>query len=260
MLLMCVLLASCRRSGSSAVIAEEQQEQEDDQAKALLQGIWRDSETEAVAFKAVGDSIYYVDASSLPSYFCIVGDSLCMGDHRYAIRKQSDHVFWYQDLTGDVRKLEKSDTPDDTLAFEHRPMEMLNVTEVVKTDSVINYDGKRYHWYIAVNPTKYRVVRTTYNSEGVGVDHVYYDNIINISLYQGRERLFSRDFRKQMYAQQVPQPFLEQAVLGNMQYSRVDAKGFHFEATLCVPDGASCYLVETLVGFDGQLTMKLLEY
>ena len=127
-------------------------------------------------------------------------------------------------------------------------------------DSVVMYGGERYHWYIAVNPTKYKVTKTAYNSDGVSVENVYYDNIIHLSLYRGSSRIFSRDIKKQMYAGDVPQQFLEQAVLGNMQYDHTDSHGVHFNATLCIPDGASCYLVETLIGFDGQLTMKLLEY
>ena len=131
--------------------------------------------------------------------------------------------------------------------------------EVVKIDSVVNYDGKRYHWYIAVNPTRYRVTKTGYNGEGVAVENVYFDNIIHISLYQGSNCLFSRDFKKSMYEGEVPPSFLEQAILGNMQYNLIDSHGVHFDATLCIPDEASCYLVETLIGFDGKFTLKLVE-
>ena len=45
-----------------------------------------------------------------------------------------------------------------------------------------------------------------------------------------------------------------------MQYALTDKNGVHFNATLCIPDEASCYLVETIIGFDGQLSLKLLEY
>ena len=89
---------------------------------------------------------------------------------------------------------------------------------------------------------------------------VYYDNIINISLFKGAEKLFSRDFRKQMYIKNVPPRFLDQAILGNMQFDHIDARGFHFNATLCIPDGASCYLIETLISFNGEVVYKLLEY
>ena len=58
----------------------------------------------------------------------------------------------------------------------------------------------------------------------------------------------------------MPADFLEQAVLGNMEFSHADAAGLHFQATLCIPDGASCYLVETLISYKGQLSMKTIEY
>jgi hypothetical protein len=63
-----------------------------------------------------------------------------------------------------------------------------------------------------------------------------------------------------MFAASVPEEFLRQAILGNMQYDNVDSRGVHFNATLCIPDEASCYLVETLISLDGKMTMQLLEY
>lgn len=252
-----LLLASCRQQGdASSALAEEEESME---AKAMLQGIWIENETQEVAFRAEGDTIYYPDSASQPAYFRIVGDSLCLGANRYPIAKQGQYVFWFRNQAGDLRKFIKSETDDDTIAFTHRQPEILTATEVIKIDSVVFFGGDRYHWYIAVNPTKYKVVKTNYSNEGVRVENVYYDNIIHVSLYKGAACLFSRDLTKQMYAADVPQEFLEQAILGNMHYDRIDARGVHFNATLCIPDGASCYMVETLIGFDGKMTMKLLE-
>ena len=89
---------------------------------------------------------------------------------------------------------------------------------------------------------------------------MYYDNIMHVSIYNGAQRLYSSDFRKQQYAKLVPAKFLEEAVLANMEFEKADAAGLHFNATLCVPDGASCYLVENVISYKGQMTMKLLEY
>lgn len=253
-----LLVIGCRQQ-IQPVVDDLPEEQEDLEAKAMLQGIWIESETEEVSFRAVGDTIYYPDSTSQPAYFRIVNDSLCLGGNRYAIVRQTEHLFCFQNQAGDEMRLEKSETLEDTLAFSARSPEILTLTEVLKTDSVVFFGGERYHWYIAVNPTKYRVTKTAYNSEGVGVENIYYDNIIHISLYRGSTCLFSRDFKKQMYGQDVPSEFLEQAVLGNMQYDHTDARGVHFHATLCIPDGASCYLVDTLIGFDGKMSMKVLE-
>jgi len=257
-LLSILVFGSCKKEAGPAPVAIKKSESV--QAKALLQGIWLDSETDMVAFKVDGDTIFYPDAASQPAYFRIIGDSLELGINRYLIIKQSQNVFWFQNQVGDVMKLVRGTDPDLRYAFQNETPEILTVTEVMKIDSVVFFNGERYHWYIAINPTRYRVVKTIYNSEGVGVENVYYDNIIHISLFKGAQQLFSRDFKKNIYGSDVPETFLEQSILNNMRFDRIDSQGFHFVATICIPDGASCYLVETLISFDGELSMKLLEY
>lgn len=239
-----------------------QTERESAEAKQLLQGIWVDAETSEVSFRAVGDTIFYPDSVNQPTYFKIVSDSLVLEavGAKYPIVKQSDYTFWFENQNGDVIKLAKSDDPALFLAFVHERPHVLTYTEVVKTDSVVNYNGVRYHWYIAINPTKYKVHATSYNSDGVEVDNIYYDNIMHVSVFRGSQRLFSSDFRKQRYSADIPDDFLGQAILSNMEYSGIDAKGLHFVATICVPDGAACYKAENLISFDGKLTTKLIEY
>ena len=254
-----MVLGSCRETAGPASV-EQLEKEESSTAKALLQGIWLDSETETVVFKAEGDTIYYPDSTSQPAYFRIVDDSIQLGNNSYLITKQSEHVFCFQEHTGDVRKLVKGSEDDLQYAFEKKQPEILTVTEVVKTDSVVYFNNERYHWYIAVNPTRYRVVTTSYNSEGMEVENVYYDNIIHISLFKGAKQLFSRDFNKAKFEGEVPEDFLAKSILGNMRFERLDAQGFHFNATICIPDGASCYLVETLIDFNGEVTMKVQEY
>ncbi len=254
---MMLVFVSCGHKEGTTVTAPE----ESKEAKSLLQGIWIDGETGEVSFRAKGDTIYYPDSTSVPAHFMIVNDSLVLGDQHYPILKQAPHLFWFRNQAGDVVKLEKSDDPNDALVFTHEEAKTLTmVSELQKTDSVVIFGDQRYHWYIAINPTRYRVSKTSYNDDGVGVENVYYDNIIHISIYKGGDRLFSSDFKKQMYEDLIPETFLSQAILGNMEYDRVDQQGLHFNATLCVPDGAACYLVETNISFDGHLTTKLMEY
>lgn len=235
---------------------------EDKEAEAMLQGIWVDNDTEEVAFKVKNDTIFYPDTTSMPATFKIYGDTLVMsGTGKYPIVKQAPHLFWFKNQNGDIVKLVKSDDPDDAAIFVHdKPHVMTVITHVLKKDSVVMYNGERYHWYIAINPTKYKVIRTTYNSDGVGVDNVYYDNIIHISLFKGASEIYSRDIRKEMYSRFVPKQFLQQAILSNMDFSMVDAKGFHFDATICMPDGASCYLLDTKITFNGRMDMELMGY
>lgn len=255
-----MLIVACGSKGSSD--GHSLDDKEDREAKALLQGVWQDEETEEVSFWAKGDTIYYPDSTSQPTRFAVVGDQLVLlsTDARYHIEKQTGHLFWFKNQSGDVVRLVKSDEPlpQEMARGEHQ--RVMTYTEVVKMDSVVTYDNNHYHWYIAINPTKYKVHTTAYNDDGLEVDNVYYDNIMHVSLFRGAAKFFSRDFRKQDYAGKVPAQFLSQSVLSNMEYAGVDARGFRFVATICIPDGATCYKAENLISFDGRLTTSLIEY
>jgi hypothetical protein len=241
---------------------QEQTTEEDREAKALMQGVWVDAETEDVSFRVAGDTIFYADSTSMPAYFKIVGDSLTLSSGAsYAIEQQTEHVFSFRNQNGDLITLHKLDEAEaDSLYVTDTKPTVMTYTHQVKTDSTVSYNGARYHWYIAINPTRFKVVRRTFNDDGMEVENVYYDNIMHISVYNGAQCLYSSDFRKQQYTKLVPTKFLEEAVLANMEYSKADAEGLHFNATLCIPDGASCYLVETIISYKGKMTMKLLEY
>ena len=160
-----LLLTSCGWHTSSE---QASQPEENLEAKALLQGIWIEDETDEVSFRAKGDTIFYPDSTSQPAHFMIVGDSLWLGEGHYAILKQTEHLFLLQNQNGDEVRYRKSKSDDDSLAFVRLKPEILTVTEVLKMDSVVMFGSERYHWYVAVNPTKYRVVKTAYNSDGVG--------------------------------------------------------------------------------------------
>lgn len=256
-LAICALgLSGCRNTPKKDITVTESKE-----AKAMIQGIWIDAVSEEVVFKVEGDTIFYPDTVSMPAYFKIVTDTLIMnnGQTKYHIAKQSNNVFWFENSNGDIIKLSKTNDKSAALAFEHKKPAPLVVSEKLKTDTVVVYSGERYHCYIAINPTTYKVIKTTYTDDGVKVDNVYYDNIIHISIYKGREQLYSRDFNKKMYAKLVPDHFLTQAVLSNMMFSHVDAEGFHFDTIICIPYGNSCYMLDTKVTQSGDMTMELLE-
>lgn len=231
------------------------------EAKQLLQGVWLDGETEEVLFKAEGDTIYFADNTSQPAYFRFMGDSIEWGPNTYLVTMQTEHIFRFCNLNGDEVQLVKGDSTNtfqaESISEEPR---VITTTQVINTDSVVMYGGQRYHWYITVNPTRNRVTHTTYTADGVAVEKVYYDNIIHVSVFKGNQRLYTRDFNKRAYSDDVPEDFLEQSILGNIRFDHVDAQGFHFNATVCIPDGESCYMIETLISFDGQLTLNLIEY
>jgi hypothetical protein len=248
-----LLLAAC--GGQDGKVVENKE------AKQQLQGIWVDAENGDVSFRVEGDTIFFADSTSMPAYFRIMGDSLVLGSGAsYAVTKLTPHLFFFLNANGDVVKLHKSDDPVDETEFTHDSPAVLNYTHQVKTDSIVSFGGDRYHWYIAINPTKYKVVNRTYNDDGLEVENVYYDNIMHVSVFQGSRQIYSSDFRKQQYASQVPAQFLEEAILANMEFSHIDAEGLHFTATLCQPDASSCYQVESLITPSGHHSFKLLEY
>lgn len=251
-----LLLVGCNDKQKSVATVSENLE-----AKKTLQGIWVDDESAEVVFKVKGDTIYYPDTISLPTYFKIVGDTLIMGvqsDH-YPITKLTANIFCFRNQNGDEMRLSRSSEPSDSLAFGQK-VAFLQPKEVIKSDTVVIYGGERYHCYIAINPTTKKVYITDYGEDGVGIDNIYYDNIVHISVYHGAERLYSSDIKKQMYSRFVTNGFLSQAILSNMTFNKIDANGFHFDATICNPNGSSCYLLDTKIDFKGKMTMELLDY
>lgn len=251
-----VLVTACSSQGGNSNSSKESIE-----AKAMMQGIWLDEESGDVAFHVKGDTIFYSDSTSIPAYFRIVKDSLVLASGtKYGIVKQTEHLFWFINQSGDVVKLVKSDNAEDEKSFVHDRPKVLTFTHQVKLDSVVMYNGERYHWYIAINPTKYKVTKRSYTDDGIEVENAYYDNIMHISVFHGSQRLYTCDLKKQMYGNLVPKDFLSEAILSNMEYSHADDDGLHFNATICIPDGASCYLVESIVSYKGQMTMKVIEY
>lgn len=254
--LLIIILHSCKERATTPYVPTE-----DMAAKAYMQGIWLDDDTREVFLKAKGDTIYHADQTSQPAYFRIISDSLQLGDedNKYELVKLTPNLLWFKNRNGDVIKLRKSEAEADSMAFT-MDTKILSVTEVVKKDSVMIYNGERYHLYIAVNPTKYKVVRSSYTDDGVEVETIYYDNIIHISVYQGKKRIYSNDIRKEMFNELIPEQFLSQSILGNVDFGPIDSKGFHFPTSVCIPDGASCYMVDTFIDFEGNMRQVLIAY
>ena len=102
------ILGGCRQKDNA-----KEEQVEDTNAKTALQGVWIDSDTQEVNFRAKGDTIYYPDSISQPAYFKIVGDTIIIGENRqkYAIVKHSDNIFWFKNSNDDIVKLQKSDDP-----------------------------------------------------------------------------------------------------------------------------------------------------
>lgn len=228
---------------------EASDEKENREAKLLLQGIWLDDDTETALMKIKGDTIYYPDADLAPVAFRIVGDSLIMegtNTNSYKIEKQGEYIFWFHSAMGDLIRLHKTEDENDSLTFMHT-QEVPIYNDVIQKDSVVIYNNVRYRGYVYINPSRIKVIRPGVSTEGLSIDNVYYDNIIHICVYEGKKSLYAKDINKQMFQGIIPDEFLQWAILSDMDFLGVDATGFHYQATVCIPDGASCYLVNITV-------------
>lgn len=259
-----ILLLACFLLGVAACGQKSEKKQpeikEDTAAKKLLQGIWLDGDDEDdVAFRVKGDTIYYPDSTSRPVYFYIVGDTLVMkgaNTSKYPIVNQAAHIFQFKVQNGDIVKLVKTDDQSYLQQFSHGQPVTLNQNTLVKRDTVVNAGNEKLHLYVQVNPTTFKVYKSSYNDDGVEVDNVYHDNIVNVNIYQGSRKIFGRDFRKEDFKGQVPHEFLKQSILSDIVFRKVDADGVHYKVVLAMPDSSMSYQVEIIISLEGKMTIK----
>ena len=205
---------------------------EDLKAKQLLQGIWLDDDAGDVVFKIHGDTIFYPDTTSMPVAFKVLADTLVLNgakSSKYPILKQTAHLFIFANQNGEQIKLVKSEDASDD----------------------------KYHCYVQVNPTTFKVVKSSYNDNGVAVDNIYHDNIVHLSVFKGAAKVFSSDFKKRNFEKHVPAEILQEAILSDMLFSKIDASGVHYVAVLGIGDTRISYDVEVVVSFDGKLHMSV---
>lgn len=251
-----VLLSACNgvNKGNTA------ERTEDLQAKKLLQGIWIDPDDEDVVFKVKGDTIYYPDSLSQPIKFAIYGDTLEMqssAGSKYAIKKQSEHIFEFKNPNGDIVKLVKGTDPSYELQFEGKKPMTVNQNKIVKRDSVVFCGNERYHSYIQINPTTYKVLKTSYNDDGLEEESVYFDNTIHIGIYKQEEKIFSKDVYKKDFEKFVPKDFLRQSVLSDIVLCNTDSKFFYYQAQLAIPDSYLSYVININISTKGKMTISV---
>lgn len=238
---------------------EDQGTDEADRAAVeMLQGVWLDDNTEMPILKVKGDSMYLASQVNAPFRFGVSGDTLISyGAEKtaYRIQKLGEHVLQFYTSMGDLMSLHKAET--DTIPFGYEVEEAAPEPQVIQKDSVFMYEGNRYRGYAYINPSTKKVIRPGITDEGLKVDNVFYDNVIHICVYQGTRRLYSKDITKEMFAGSVPDNFLRGAILSDMDFMGVDVKGYHYRATICIPDGSSCYYVDLLIDREDNLTYML---
>ena len=233
-------------------------EQEDLTAKKGLQGVWLDGDGEDVFFRIKGDSVYFPDSTSMPMRFIVRNDTfyLC-GANRiaYPISKRTPHLFVFTNQNGEQIRLVKSDDKSYLHIFNRQNTTLsINQNRIVKRDTIVSFNDKRYHCYVQVNPTTYKVIKASYNDNGVEVDNVYYDNILHLSIFQEGNKVFSRNVLKREFSKVLSNEILSQTVFSDLSLNKIDKAGFHYIATLAIPDTMTSYLVEMVVSFNGKVS------
>lgn len=175
-----VLLTACHNRG-----ADYQQQHEDKQAKEMLQGLWTNGENSDPAMLVKGDSIFYPDSASMPVRFWIYQDTIYLQGqniHGYKIEKQAAHLLKFANQNGDEVKLIKSNDKALYSAFNYHVYAMNTFLEQSQ-DTVIRTDLGYFQSKVHVQTTSDKVVKSTYNDNGVEVDNIYLDNVASLRLY-----------------------------------------------------------------------------
>lgn len=234
---------------------------DDSELKKMLEGVWVESEDHEVAFRIEGDSIYYPDSNIETVFFRVTKDTLYLDGKetlKYPIEKCSAHVLHFVNLHGEKVMLERIDDSDPANSFDIKPVTVsLGINQqLIKSDTVVTVSDNRYHCYMQVNPTKYKVARAEISNEGVEVERFYYDNMLYAAVYEGATKLFSSDFSKKDFAAFVPAEVLARSILNNISYKSCSAEGVVFEAEITMPGSASQYIVDINVKRDGTMKMS----
>ena len=101
------------------------------------------------------------------------------------------------------------------------------------------------------------MVKTTYNDEGVGVDNVYYDNIVHLSIYQGAKRIYSSNFAKGDFTDLVPKEYLSQSILSDITFYKSTADSMIFIASLAIPDASTSFQIKVIIYNNGKRKMQV---
>lgn len=249
-----IMMGSCAEQPSKTI------EKESMEAKSMLQGLWLDDSSETPLLRIEGDSIYYVDNYAAPVAFKIFNDTMkTYGSNptSYHILKQDENLFWIQSAMGETLELSKAEDVIDSLSFTNEKETPTPISTVIKKDHIVTYNNSRYHGYVYINPTNIKVFSPEITEEGLEIDNVYYDNIIHICVYEGKSKLFGQDIKKQHFEKLIPPEYFQRSILSDMDFKGVNAKGYQYQATVCIPNSVSCYLINISITKDGDMNYEL---
>lgn len=258
-LLFPIVVAGC---GQQAAREQQEMQEADKLSHAYLQGVWVDNTTEVPVFRIEGDTVYYPDALRAASYFEVKGDTFTTYGGQvtaYYMERLSDGYLTLRSSGGDLISLYKSDDDSyDSLTFAPADTDMEPVEpQVIEKDSVVVFDGTRFRGYVYINHSQIKVIRSGISQEGLSVDNVYYDKIIHICVYKGKQRLFSKDISKPMFGSVIPENFLKVSILEDMDFIGVNDEGYKYRATVGDPEGTACYYVDLLIDKAGNIEYKI---
>ncbi len=143
------------------------------------------------------------------------------------------------------------------MQFIHNRAVVLNQNKMIKRDTVVYHSGEKYHSYVQVNPTTFKVYRSSYNEDGLEVENLYYDNIVNVNIFSGSRKIFSKDFRKSDFKRLIPYDVLKQCVLSDIKLYGLDSNGLKYHAQLAIPDSPSSYIVNVVITYKGRVSMDI---
>lgn len=230
--------------------------------KALLQGTWMDEDTETPMLRIKGDSIHYMVSRTLPVSFRIIEDSLITygtATTSYHIVKQNEYTLWLQSDMGGIIKMNRAEESIQSMEFRIQTKQTEPTKEIIQKDRIEFYKNIRYRGYVYINPSQIKVTRPTYSDEGFKMDNVYYDNVIHICVYEGKNKLFGKDIYKKDFIEVVPEEFLQWAILSDMEFIGVNEKGYQYQATISIPDEITSYIVNLSISTDGNIQYTLKE-
>ena len=250
-----ITIVGCKDGGSRYAL-----DHQDKEAKQMLQGVWVNSEEGNPAIMVKGDSILFPDTSSLPAFFWIYKDSIYLQGQnisRYHITKQAEHVFRFENQSGEEVKLVKgSDGMMNKAFMQYRPY-ALNIFRTLDSDTTATVGGVTYVCRTHIEPTSDRLIATSFNNEGIEVENMYLDNDARLDVSVGQRRVYSHHFRKQEFSTLVPDGFMNKSILRDIQYNHADTGAVYFDAVIGVPDASSAYVVELKVTKEGKLAKRL---
>lgn len=277
LILLLIGLIGCRGNG-----AESSKAKEDRAAKELLWGTWLKDDDGSVAFTAKGDTIYNQDPLVLPVSFYICDDSLILESTTrmsYKIVKQSAHLFRILNQNNEEIRYVKQDSStedssedngsenDSEVSTPEPPAAsaLPNVQEAIAAnpvssvsenvyedensgndshvDTLINYNTKNYRCIIDKRRSHEKVIRTSYNEDGIGVDKVYFDNTISLKVYVGQTLLLTKNFRKSDFAKYVDPGVFKQSILRDIEYVGTTDNGVQCQAVIAHPDSPAGFTV-----------------